>query len=322
MADVLINSSSFARYRSARGADLWDFFEILFLVSENIIISFTGIALHNLGIALRDKGCSNQTRKGKPSIMPTMLPTLTKDNAATMPAPYVHANLAAHSAPVIVKEKTSDRKLGECSATHASQHSCPKSCPWFNAGCYAEQGPQGIWSRKLNANAVTDPQAIAEAEAQGIRALTGKRRLRLHIVGDATTNEAARILASASAEHTAKHGKEVWTYTHGDTDREAWGDISVLRSVETVEGAQAAHDKGFAVAMVVPEFADTKPYDLGNGFTGVPCLHQTGSTPDCNTCGLCTKDTLLHAKKRVILFAAHGSKKKSMGKRTALPVVN
>jgi hypothetical protein len=219
----------------------------------------------------------------------------TAINGIPLPAPYVHPRLAAYAAPVIVKERTGDAKLGNCSATHASQHSCPKTCPWFNAGCYAEHGPQGIQSRKLNANGETDPLKIAQAEAQGIYGLSGKRDLRLHIVGDCTLPEGARLLAAAAEAHIAKHGRRVWSYTHGkDTARADWGKISILRSEETLFGVKDAHAEGFAAAMVKEFPRDEegqvigKPFDLGDGYTGLPCLHQTGKALDCGT-GTCIR---------------------------------
>lgn len=238
-----------------------------------------------------------------------------------IPVPYTHPNLPAYALPVIVKERTTDAKLGNCSATHASQHSCPKTCPWFNAGCYAETGPQGMQSRKLNANAETDPLAIAKFEADGILALSGKRDLRLHIVGDCDTADGARLLADAAAVHVAKYGRRVWTYTHSkNTSRADWGCVSVLRSEETLEGLEEAHAAGFASAMVreCPRGEDGKlsgkPVDLGSGFKGVTCLHQTGKKLDCVECGLCMGDARLHATKTVVLFDPHGSLKNTIRK--------
>lgn len=239
-----------------------------------------------------------------------------------MPIPLTNVNLPTAKSPVIIMEKSGDRKIGKgiCSATHVSQHSCPTTCPLFNQGCYAEQGQQGIHSRRLNANDITDPLEISRIEAEGIKTLSGKLDLRLHIVGDCITDEGAELLAEAAEQHIAKHGKRVWTYTHGITKRKSWGKISVLRSVQNLEEIEQASADGYASALLVPEFKEDKPYDLGNGFVGVPCLHQTGKAPDCVTCGLCTKDELLHKKNRVILFSAHGSMKNTI--KQNLTVIN
>src|SRR5262245_51876429 len=86
--------------------------------------------------------------------------------------------------PAAVAVETSDnRKLGPVSATYASQASCPRSCPWFGSGCYAETGHVGHTTRRLNRSAVRGPLAVARAEARAIDRLTADRLLRLHVVG-------------------------------------------------------------------------------------------------------------------------------------------
>src|SRR5262245_63271856 len=91
-------------------------------------------------------------------------------------------------APACAVETSTNAKLGPVSATYASQASCPRSCPWFGKGCYAEQGFVGLQTRRLNRSAVRGALRIARAEARVIDALTGDRLLRLHVVGDARTD--------------------------------------------------------------------------------------------------------------------------------------
>src|SRR5262249_36720289 len=51
----------------------------------------------------------------------------------------VRAAVKGGSGPAAVAVETTDNaKLGKVSATYASQATCPRSCPWFGAGCYAE----------------------------------------------------------------------------------------------------------------------------------------------------------------------------------------
>src|ERR1700722_11786350 len=107
--------------------------------------------------------------------------------------------------PATAIETSDNRKLGPVSATYASQSSCPQSCPWFGKGCYAEHGPTSHTTRRLNRSAVRGAARIAQAEARAIDALTGDRLLRLHVVGDARTDAAARTLGKA-AQRYAKRG--------------------------------------------------------------------------------------------------------------------
>jgi hypothetical protein len=228
----------------------------------------------------------------------------------------------ANAADICTAVELSDNgKIGRVSATWVAQNSCPPSCPHMGAGCYAESGMAGFTTARLNRAGADHPElapaAIAQIEAAAIDTLTGKRDLRLHVVGDARTDKAAQILAAAADRYIARgaaKGKtvRVWTYTHArDTKRASWGRISVLRSCETLQHVKAAHLAGFAAAIVIPEHVHDTAYK-SDGFTFIPCPEQTGRAANCQACGLCMQDTKLHANKRVIVFAAHGQGKKKM----------
>ncbi len=215
-----------------------------------------------------------------------------------------------NTSPVIAVEISDNAKIGKISMTAASQNSCPPTCPLRGKGCYAEVGRANLVTSRLNLSPVINPVKIAEAEAAAIRKLSGRRMLRLHVVGDCYIDEGAKILAQAAAEHTAKKGMAVFTYTHGHTTkRESWGGISVLRSCETIEQVKQAHEDGFAAAMVVDNHETGKAVKHGD-FTLVPCPQQIGTKNNCADCKLCTKDKLLHDKKMVIAFAVHGARAK------------
>jgi len=220
--------------------------------------------------------------------------------------------------PVTAVERSCDSKLSTdkgVSTTWASQASCPKSCPFRNAGCYAEHGRPSFTTRRLNQSVEDDPVAIARAEADAIRGLSGKRPLRLHVVGDCPTPEAARIVAEAAAEYASRHGQPVWTYTHAhhEVEREDWGDtVSVLASCQSVAEAEDAYERGWTPAIVVPEFESEHAYPISDKLVGIPCPHQTGKVDSCKSCGLCTHDRKMHAQRRAILFRAHGARKNNV----------
>ena len=225
--------------------------------------------------------------------------------------------LMVNTSPVTAVEISDNSKVGKISITGTSQHSCPPECPLRGKGCYAEVGRANLLTSRLNDSMVTDPVAIARAEAEAIRKLSGRRMLRLHVVGDCYVEEGVKLLVEAAAEHTAKKGMPVFTYTHGHkTSREAWGGISVLRSCETMSQVQKAHDDGFAAAMVVESHESDTAY-MKDGFKIIPCPQQTGKAANCAQCKLCSRDKALHAQKGVIAFAVHGARE-----RTAKEVLN
>lgn len=212
-------------------------------------------------------------------------------------------------------DRYSGRKLGIASATYASQRSCPSSCPLRGQGCYAEQGPLGIHTRRLNASDPSaDPDTIAHVEAEKIREIvSGRYDLRLHVVGDATTESGASILAEASGKVLRKK-RRAWTYTHAweMVDRASWGGVSVLASAETAEQVEDAHEKGYATALIVPEFQERKLY-RADGLSLLPCPNQAISKNiTCSDCNLCKDDRRLHAKGITIAFEAHGSRKNTV----------
>jgi hypothetical protein len=74
---------------------------------------------------------------------------------------------------------------------------------------------------------------------------------------------------------------------------------------------KAAQTKGYATALVVEHFADTKAYTL-DGIKVVPCPQQTGRTESCTTCRLCWNVKALRQTGVTIGFEAHGMQAKSV----------
>lgn len=227
----------------------------------------------------------------------------------------------------VAREVTEDRKLSvdkkrhKVSITATSQFSCDPDCPFMGEGCYAENGPMGYVTRRLNSydrEHQPSPEETARAEADAIRKLTGENPLRLKTVGDCRTNEAVAIVREAVDEYQAKHGASVWSYTHAwrKVDRASWGDTSVLASCETEDDVRRATAEGWACAAVF-DGAVPLPKQFG-GLNVIPCLQQTGAAPDCYSCGMagpddgsvpstpiCSKDGKLRGR-ALIGFRGHG----------------
>jgi hypothetical protein len=231
-----------------------------------------------------------------------------------------------NSAPVSIPaakavEESGNKKIGPVSATMTSQASCPRYCPFIDFGCYAMTGPQGWQTAKLNRSTVTDPVAIAKEEAKAIGTLSGSRPLRLHVVGDCTSNETAHIIADAVRQYKRRghnYGVEpaAWVYTHAwrDIGRRSFGPISTLASCESTAQVRLAQRKGYAAAIVVDRFASEKAYTV-DGVKIVPCPQQTGRTENCMSCRLCWDDKRLRQIGVTVGFAAHGNQANSVRKQ-------
>jgi len=210
-------------------------------------------------------------------------------------------------------EISQNAKIGTVSATYASQRTCPKSCPFFKSGCYAENGNVGFQTNRLNREANrANVLELANREAIAIRTLTGRFPLRLHVVGDCTTDASARVVSTAAAEHRAKFNQPVWAYTHAwrDVARDSWGDVSILASCETTDAVKQAQAKGYAAAIVVKDHADSKAYSV-DGLKLIPCPQQTGRAANCEACKLCFNADRLRTIGAVIAFETHGAVNKA-----------
>ena len=225
---------------------------------------------------------------------------------------------------VIAVEKTDNRKTGPVSVTMVSQESCPGSCPLKDNCCYAEHGPLGVTTRRLNHSEDKRADTIARKEAAAIDGLSGERPLRPHIVGDCRTRNAARIVSAACERYMDRYYQwnqtdknTVWTYTHAWDDpekveRSDWGRVSCVASCESVSQAEAATAKGWAVALIVGEFVSEKVYPLeGTSLRVIPCPYQTRGIT-CDKCRLCWDDRRLFEAGLVIGFLAHGARKNSV----------
>jgi hypothetical protein len=209
-------------------------------------------------------------------------------------------------------ENSQNKKTGPCSATYASQGSCPNDCVFRGQGCYAETGLVNIQTIALKEGLESSPEDIAIQEAESISQLTGRNDLRVHVVGDCKTAESANILADAMRKHRKKRGRAAWTYTHAwkNVNGKEWRGESVLASVETVGEIIEARAQGYASAIVVKKFARDKVYMI-DGQKVVPCLFQTKGT-QCIDCRLCMNTEALQRTNTSIAFEVHGASKKKV----------
>jgi len=210
-------------------------------------------------------------------------------------------------------EVSQNPKTGFVSATYASQKSCDSDCPFLGKGCYAEHGFANVTTQRLNKEVDNDPVSIAQEEASLIDGLTGNFDLRVHVVGDCKTNEAATIIASAMKRHRRKKGRKAWTYTHAwrKVSRESWIGESVLASCETPMEVLEAKEKGYASAIVVDKFEREKLYEK-DGIKLLPCPNQTSRKLTCADCKICMNATSLERTGITVAFEAHGTSKKKI----------
>lgn len=215
--------------------------------------------------------------------------------------------------------------------THVSQATCPASCAWNGAGCYAQAGPEGVITLKLGGRPGSSVQPAALGGGSGVAgvlatlrevelinlAVEGARSepaniagvpLRLHVTGEVAlgpvsdVGKYARMLGVVAGRWVAAGGGPVWTYTHTfrEIPRRAWGDsISVLASCETSADVELARSMGY-VPSLVRAFSSPRPAG------GVECPQQNGQLADCASCLACARDSRLRGAGRYIVLSPHG----------------
>ena len=207
-------------------------------------------------------------------------------------------------------EKSKNGKLGRVSATYSSIRSCSESCALRGNGCYAEAGRVGIITKQTGkaAEQLTKLE-IAEVEGEAIARLSGRLPLRLHVVGDCDSDQAATVIANAAETYHRKAGSRVWGYTHSwRTVESAWWDVegvAMRASCESTAQISDAHARGYAAVVVVDQHPESgRAWTSDQGDKIVPCPEQTrGMT--CADCRLCWSND----KAITIAFAAHGPKR-------------
>ena len=228
-----------------------------------------------------------------------------------------------------IVEVSQNAKTGPISTTYMNQMTCPKSCPHLNKGCYAENGLVGMHTRRIEREAgeqITEmvqntagtllgmdaakdyPEIMVTHEAYAIeQTLSGKRKLRVHVVGDVVTPANAVVMGVAMLRHTAKHGMGAWTYTHrwAEIPYSNWGGASVWASVETPVQVNQARIMGYASALTLP-FAKhpTQSQYEWEGLKVIPCPAQKHPrTVTCSTCNLCANSGKMFASGKVLGFS-------------------
>lgn len=244
------------------------------------------------------------------------------------------------NSPVSLQRATANRKLAPqravmtstdrrrlepvgpyCASTYVSiAATCPASCPFKSGGCFAAASSGHLTMRRLDAAAVgmsalevtqVEAETIDRAWLRGVPqdGARGGRDLRLHVGGEVSDVLGAELLAGAAERYQARGGGAVWSFTHQwehGVDREAWGPVSVLASVQDVRAAEGAAALGYAPAIVLPVFPSAKAFRLrGSDRRWIPCPAETRKTT-CVDCRLCLDDDRLREHRLGIAFAVHG----------------
>ncbi len=212
---------------------------------------------------------------------------------------------------------SNNRKLGHIPTTMTSPETCPKSCAWYNAGCFGEQSfLRHFW--RMVENNLTWNEFLKK-----VRALPAGQVWRHNTVGDLPGhNEYLDVPKLLELSQASQHTRG-FTFTHKKLSGYPFETMSLLRKIT---------DMGFTINMscdslkeadelllredippvtvVLPEDEKRSHFRTPGGNMVTVCPHvRVGIT--CKDCKLCT----VPHRKGIVGFPAHGNMKKLISLR-------
>lgn len=228
-----------------------------------------------------------------------------------------HSLSLSRSMRVHITRKSSNKKTGPIPVTTTESASCPPSCPFINAGCYAKSGPLALhWRKVSSGERGTDWQGLCDF----VQSLPEHQLWRHNQAGDLPHHHGVIDHAALAHLVVANTGRRGFTYTHHTLTPE---NVSMLTrsnrqgftvnaSTESLGGADHALSLGLpAVTVVRNDQPVPKRSPAGNRV--VVCPAQTRSDVACADCQLCSKAD----RGCIVAFLAHGTQAKKVN--AALP---
>jgi len=206
--------------------------------------------------------------------------------------------------------KSSNAKTGPIPVSTTGRASCPTSCPFQAAGCYADNyGLNFLWNRVTNGTAGSDWTTFC---AQ-IKTLPNGQLWRHNQAGDLPQDGHGRIDGHLMGYLVAANiGKRGFTYTHhepslGDNAKyikgsNDWG-FTVNLSANTPSHADTLAALEIAPVVVVLDSTQTTNTTTPQGRPIVICPATTRDDVTCESCQLCARVD----RKVIVGFPAHGT---------------
>ena len=206
--------------------------------------------------------------------------------------------------------KSSNAKTGPIPVSTTGRASCPTSCPFQAAGCYADNyGLNFLWNRVTNGAAGSDWATFC---AQ-IKTLPDGQLWRHNQAGDLPQDGHGRIDGHLMGYLVAANiGKRGFTYTHHDPSlgenakyikgSNDWG-FTVNLSANTPSHADTLAALEIAPVVVVLDSTQTTNTTTPQGRPIVICPATTRADVTCESCQLCARVD----RKVIVGFPAHGT---------------
>jgi len=186
---------------------------------------------------------------------------------------------------------SANRKTGPIPVTMTTRDTCPDSCAFKGAGCYAEIGPIAWHWRKLqNSARALDLVSLCAH----IRTIPGGALWRHNVAGDLPGTGEAIDVPALDRIARANRGRRGFTYTHKHASDDnltairaaARRGFTINLSADNAEQADTLAVTGLPVVVVISTGA-AKVSHTPAGRKIVQCPAETSTRVTCATCGLC-----------------------------------
>lgn len=212
-------------------------------------------------------------------------------------------------------KKSGNAKTGPIPTTARTQTSCPKTCPFLNNGCYAENKPGRPSVFDMAQKFGTDD--LAALETRIIKEVPSGSLIRWEVSGDVVNPSGSpdtRYIEMTNRVAIERPDIRHIRFTH------AWRKLApemfaypVNASCETPADVKQAIEHGFNVVITVPNADDPIIGQHIAGHKVIVCPEQADPKGNvtCKACGLCAKSDRVQngrtVNRAVVAFIAHGS---------------
>lgn len=225
-------------------------------------------------------------------------------------------NYKAHLTMVSENQKT-----GPIPVSTTAAATCPTSCPWKGAGCFAENFHLKMhWDKVSNGERGTDWDSFCKQVATIPRKSLWRYAQAGDLPGDGVRIDAEALKMLVDAQR----GRRGFTYTHYDVE-----------DPHNLQAAEEATARGFTVnlscdtliqsdrlrkitdlpqSIVVPSTETRKSFFTEGGQKVIVCPTYYQEGRNCANCGICYEAS---PDRAVVAFPAHGSRKKVIDIRIA-----
>lgn len=208
--------------------------------------------------------------------------------------------------------KSSNAKTGPIPVTTTERKSCPKSCPFYDAGCYATTGPLFLHWQKVSEGlrGVSWPE-LCETIAALPKGQLWRHNQAGDLPGDGETID-QKALGELVRANMKKRG---FTYTHYPTTKENLDAIRIANlhgftinlSANNLAHADEMSALNVApVTVVLPSDTIGKKIETPQGRAVTVCPATYREDVTCASCKLCA----VSDRKTIVGFPAHGTQKK------------